>query len=282
MALYATREGPLATANAWGNLTTFGGATLNQVQVPKGYVSCKEIWMTHHINGGATDTTGCVVLGRLKGDAIVDGPQDFVVGAWGNEQTGNSAIAVGFHAQVFKDMNIKVRPNSTFWIQFGQFGGSTTVGTPECAVTCVMTKESVPDAYYIVRNMSDAGTANTRFAMTYSADDTAANQIKVPPGCTRISKVFGASGGITLATTIGATTDVLIEGNGLADGGSVRLPVSGHACLSTTTGVTDSFMQATIIPTDISLKTGGELFLYAEHSADYGTPYTAVGFEFMG
>lgn len=281
MALYVTREGPQAAVNAFANLTTFGGQTLGAVTVPEGYNSIKELWVTAFPDGAANDTLGCCFLVRLTGAAIVNGPVDIVVGGWGNEQTGNSGIAVGVHAQVFKDLAIRIKPNSTYNIQFGQFGGSTTVGTPECAVTCVLAPDRAPDAYYVVRNMSDAGTANTKFALTYSADDTAAGPIKVPPGCSRISKVFAASGGITLATAIGATTCVLLEGNGLLEG-TLRLPVSGHACLSTTTGVSDSFMQATVIPTDVSLKAGGELFAYAEHSTDYGTPYTAVSFEFRG
>lgn len=278
MALYATREGPLATANAWGNLTTFGGATLNQVQVPKGYQSVKEIWMTHHINGGATDTTGCVVLGRLKGDAIVNGPQDFVVGAWGNEQTGNSGIAKGYMVRKIP-VDIKLKDNSNFWLQGMQFTNSDC-GTPEVSLTAVLTKAGSEGKLYRIRNVSNGSAVDTEYQLTNDAETTSVGAMSVPPGMNAITGITAAFGGLTIATASGGTTLGRIKGD--VEEGEQVFGVSGIANLSTTTGVTDIFAPATYIPTCLKVKDGGHLRLYMEQTG-VAVPTTfqlAMGLEF--
>lgn len=280
MAKYETREGPVASATAWVGLTTFGGMSLGTVATG-GYTSIKEIWVTHQPDGAATDTKGNVILLELRGSGIKHSPSRWVVGAWGNEQTGSSSISGGYTSRKIP-VNVALNPGQQFDVRAAQFTDSDA-GSPEVQVTVVMTNEAGEDNYYLVRNLSAGAGAfavDTKYELTGDGFDTSQGALTVPPGCDSINLITAAFGGLTIATAAGGTTLLRLEGD-LVEGDQV-IPVSGLAGLSTTTGVTDAYAPAFVLPTSIKVKAGGKIRCYMEQTgvAEPTTAQLAIGLGF--
>jgi hypothetical protein len=281
MALYVTREGPVATVNTWTNLSTLGAQTAAAIIVPSGYLSIKELWVSAMIDGAATDTTGCTFAVRLGGAGVKNGPVDIPVGSWGNEQTGNSSVSIGKMAQVIP-VDVALNPGSEVWIKGAHFSAADA-GSPEIAVTVCMTTQAASLKRYLFRTVSDAAVVDTKYFVTAEGDVAGVNQITVPQDCKRITCVYGACGGLTLATASGGVNFLRLEGNGLKEG-DVVLPINGISNLSTTTGVSDAAAQATIIPTNLDVLPGGVIRVYVEHTgvAWSTSCENAIGLEFSG
>jgi len=272
MAIYETREGPLATANVWGALTQCASqGTLNALSVPARHNSIKELWVTF-TEDGPTDSAGGIMCLKLSGGGLKYGEQYFVVGGQGREETGSSAGTDGMTPVKFK-VNIAVIPGGEIWVFGAQYG--TDMGTPELAVTAVYSKEAAPERYYVARMLA-CGTLDTDTLLT-TLVDTALGAITVPPTCHKIYSVMGVQGGITLATATGGTGMVRLR-NGIKEG-EQSFGIGAQASLSTTTGVSGGYSFAKQTFCDLNL-TGGPISPYGcQSGVDWGTPVVGVGLE---
>lgn len=272
MAIYETREGPCATVNVWSALVTCGSqGTVNAFTVPAGYRSIKELWFTW-TDGAPADTSGGVIAVKLSGPGLVYGDQFFVVGGNGKEETGNSGAAEGMTPVKYK-VNIAVEPGGEIWAYGAQYG--TDSGTPEPACTAVWTKDTAPERYYVIR--MGACTALDTDALLQVVVDTTLGNISIPPQCHKIYSVFGAVGGIMLATASGGTAYVRLR-NGIKQGEQVYL-AGAMANLSTTTGVSGGYTIGLQTQCELDL-TGQPITPYGcQNGVDWGTPYVACGLE---
>ena len=272
MSIYETREAPCPTVNTWAALTQCGSqGTLNAFSVPARHNSIKELWFTF-TEPVPTDAAGGVFAVKLSGAGLRYGDQFFVIGGVGREETGSSASAESMVPVKFA-VNIAVNPGGEIWAYGAQYG--TDSGTPEVALTVVWSKESAPERYYDIR-MASCAALDTDTLLNVRVDTTLGN-IAPPPQCKHIYSVFGAWGGVTLATATGGTAYVRIR-NGIKQGEQV-FAAGAHGALSTTTGVSGGYTRATQIPCEIEL-TGGPMTPYGcQSGVDWGTPYIAVGVE---
>jgi len=272
MAIYETREGPMAAANVWVALTQCGSqGALNAFSVPARHNSIKELWFTF-TEPVPADSAGGIVCVKLSGGGLRYGEQYFVIGGQGREETGNSGAADGMVPVKFK-VNIAVISGGEIWAYGAQYG--TDSGTPEVAVTAVWSKESAPERYYVARMLA-AGALDTDTLLT-TLVDTVLGAIAISPSCHKIYSVFGVQGGITLATATGGTGMIRLR-NGIKEG-EQSFCVGAQASLSTTTGVSGGYSFAKQTMCDLNL-TGGPISPYGcQSGVDWGTPVFGVGLE---
>ena len=110
------------------------GSTLNNIKVPQGVskISILGSALTH--DGAATIDTGNNFTLQLTGPGLVEGTQEFNIGALASQETGTSVTgAVTFRPAYYRPVDVKVKAGDIITAACAYDG--TDPGSPFAAVT---------------------------------------------------------------------------------------------------------------------------------------------------
>jgi hypothetical protein len=273
MAVYVSRQVDLATASAWQTATAMAGETRNDVIVPPGMNSIKQIWMTLAQSATFTTTTGALVAMRIRG---LGRTYETLAGGISNGTIATKdGLTVSCPATII-DTNLAVVPGQNLTLEGCQVTGSDC-GAPTLGITLVFDASGGAARSSFFRYVSSA-TVDAKAGMTLDAVNATVNQIQYPGNVRHITNVVVAIGGITGTAALGGTGLVRLEGS--LKEGDLCITAGGQASLDTNDGAGTMVWNAYVMPTDIPIDAMGTSMAYFEQcGVDWGTPYGGIAVE---
>ena len=136
MARTITVAGDINAVDTRTGLTGQGSVSAPSLVVPQAVSKIKQIVAAASHDGAADDGSALWFI-RLGGTAVLNGEQNIVIGAGGNQsvQSGSDAAPNVMRPFILKDVDIEVRPGDVISIA-GEFAG-VDIGDTAMAVTLI-------------------------------------------------------------------------------------------------------------------------------------------------
>ena len=281
MAEYITRHLQAGTAATltYADLTaSTSGGTPGTVKVPTGANRITKIIATASAESTVVVDVGNVFVIKLSGKALMTGDQEIVVGSLLSQEDGTSVgITIDSRPATVIPVSIGVRGGSELMIS-GAYGGTDT-GTQNFSVTLEFSASGGRSANYFTR-LDSMTQAQQAFSPVETTAGNATSTIAIPPGASKITKLIAAVTLNAAAVVTGANYVVKLSGSGMTEQEIVVSSTQYEAGAGTTTDTFVAIRPPVVIPVDIDVSGGNNLFIDAAYvGTDPGTPFIGVTVE---